>query len=95
MGECFPALPSSPTGRDIIHFYPWIIWAFDKAGHREFDDNFIERFRRADCLFCLAVLVDAPPPVSLSIYAIFANRKISVLARNFLEFVAKRFSRGF
>jgi DNA-binding transcriptional LysR family regulator len=41
------------------------------------------------------VLVDAPPPVSLSIYAIFTNRKISVLARNFLEFIAKRLSRGF
>jgi hypothetical protein len=34
-------------------FYPWLIWAFDRAGIRDFDDEFIELFRRADCLFTL------------------------------------------
>jgi hypothetical protein len=34
-------------------FYPWLIWAFDQAGIRAFDDEFIELFRRADCLFTL------------------------------------------
>jgi hypothetical protein len=34
-------------------FYPWLIWAFDKAEYRDFNDAFIERFRRADCLFYL------------------------------------------
>ena len=34
-------------------FYPWLIWAFDQAGIRDFDEEFIELFRRADCLFTL------------------------------------------
>jgi hypothetical protein len=34
-------------------FYPWLIWALDQAGHTRYDDDFIERFRRADCLFSL------------------------------------------
>ncbi|KCZ83534.1 hypothetical protein HAD_13069 [Hyphomonas adhaerens MHS-3] len=34
-------------------FYPWLIWALDQAGHNQFNDEFIERFRRADCLFSL------------------------------------------
>jgi hypothetical protein len=34
-------------------FYPWLIWAFDQAGIRDFDDEFIDLFRRADCLFTL------------------------------------------
>lgn len=34
-------------------FYPWLIWAFDRQGHTTFDATFIERFRRADCLFSL------------------------------------------
>jgi hypothetical protein len=34
-------------------FYPWLIWAFYQSGNRKFDDDFIERFRRADCLFCV------------------------------------------
>lgn len=34
-------------------FYPWLVWAFDQAGMRHFDDAFIEAFRRADCLFTL------------------------------------------
>jgi hypothetical protein len=34
-------------------FYPWLIWAFDKRGFTRYDDEFIERFRRADCLFSL------------------------------------------
>ncbi|MDI9849527.1 hypothetical protein QM467_15840 [Rhodoblastus sp. 17X3] len=37
-------------------FYPWLIWAFGKAGHTKYDDEFIERFRRADCLFSLIAL---------------------------------------
>ena len=43
----------------------------------------------------LHVLLPDAPPVGLSIYAIFANRSISLLARNFLEFIAKRYSKGF
>jgi hypothetical protein len=34
-------------------FYPWLIWAFDQRGYTTFDTEFIERFRRADCLFTL------------------------------------------
>lgn len=34
-------------------FYPWLIWSFDQIGLTKFDDEFVERFRRADCLFTL------------------------------------------
>jgi hypothetical protein len=34
-------------------FYPWLIWAFGERGFTRYDDEFIERFRRADCLFSL------------------------------------------
>ncbi|RCX23896.1 hypothetical protein [Thioalbus denitrificans] len=34
-------------------FYPWLIWALDQAGYTQYDDTFIERFRRADCLYSL------------------------------------------
>jgi IS66 C-terminal element/Transposase IS66 family len=48
-----PGITNVTDGARYYSFHPWVIWAFDKAGHREFDDNFIKRFRRADCLFCL------------------------------------------
>lgn len=34
-------------------FYPWLIWAFDQRGFTRYDSEFVERFRRADCLFSL------------------------------------------
>ncbi|MBM6395275.1 hypothetical protein JQC79_05830 [Ochrobactrum anthropi] len=52
-GRMLPGITNVTDRARYYSFYPWVIWAFDKAGHREFDDNFIERFRRADCLFCL------------------------------------------
>jgi hypothetical protein len=52
-GRLLPGITNVTDRARYYSFYPWLIWAFDKAGHREFDDAFVERFRRADCLFCL------------------------------------------
>ncbi|UFZ03056.1 hypothetical protein LQG66_27980 [Bradyrhizobium ontarionense] len=52
-GRLLPGITNVTDRARYYSFYPWLIWAFDKAGHREFNDNFVERFRRADCLFCL------------------------------------------
>ena len=37
-------------------FYPWLIWAFDNAGLTVYDNDFVERFRRADVLFTLIAI---------------------------------------
>jgi hypothetical protein len=52
-GRLLPGITNVTDRARYYSFYPWLIWALDKAGHREFNDAFIERFRRADCLFCL------------------------------------------
>src|ERR1700674_4829782 len=52
-GQLLPGITNVTDRARYYSFYPWLIWAFDKAGHREFNDAFVERFRRADCLFCL------------------------------------------
>ena len=48
-----PGITNVTNRARYYSFYPWLIWAFDKSGHTKYDDDFIERFRRADCLFTL------------------------------------------
>ncbi|RWQ46939.1 hypothetical protein [Mesorhizobium sp.] len=52
-GRMLPGITNVTDRARYYSFYPWLIWSFDKAGYHEFDDSFVERFRRADCLFCL------------------------------------------
>lgn len=52
-GRLLPGITNVTDRARYYSFYPWLVWAFDKVGHREFNDDFVERFRRADCLFCL------------------------------------------
>ncbi|WP_117195166.1 hypothetical protein [Rhizobium terrae] len=52
-GRMLPGITNVTDRARYYSFYPWLIWSFDKAGYREFNDDFVERFRRADCLFCL------------------------------------------
>ncbi|TCU21800.1 hypothetical protein EV130_110144 [Rhizobium azibense] len=52
-GRMLPGITNVTDRARYYSFYPWLMWAFDKAGYREFNDSFVERFRRADCLFCL------------------------------------------
>lgn len=52
-GRMLPGITNVTDRARYYSFYPWLIWAFDQAGHRRYDSDFIERFRRADVLYCL------------------------------------------
>jgi hypothetical protein len=52
-GRLLPGITNVTDRARYYSFYPWLIWALDQSGHTRFDDDFIERFRRADCLFSL------------------------------------------
>jgi hypothetical protein len=52
-GRLLPGITNVTDRARYYSFYPWLMWAFDKAGFTRYDDDFIERFRRADCLFSL------------------------------------------
>jgi hypothetical protein len=52
-GRLLPGITNVTDRARYYSFYPWLIWTFDRSGHTKFDRSFIERFRRADCLFCL------------------------------------------
>ena len=55
-GRLLPGITNASDRARYYSFYPWLIWAFDQRGWRDFDDHFVERFRRADCLFTLIAL---------------------------------------
>ncbi len=55
-GRLLPGITNVSDRARYYSFYPWLIWAFDQRGWRDFDDHFVERFRRADCLFTLIAL---------------------------------------
>jgi hypothetical protein len=52
-GRLLPGITNVTDRARYYSFYPWLIWAFDKAGFTTYDDGFVERFRRADVLFTL------------------------------------------
>lgn len=52
-GRLLPGITNVTDRARYYSFYPWVIWAFDKRGYTNYDDEFVERFRRADCLFSL------------------------------------------
>lgn len=52
-GRLLPGITNVTDRARYYSFYPWLIWALDQAGYTRYDDEFIERFRRADCLFSL------------------------------------------
>ena len=52
-GRLLPGITNVTDRARYYSFYPWLIWAFDQHGFMKYDDDFIERFRRADCLFSL------------------------------------------
>ena len=51
-GRLLPGITNVTDRARYYSFYPWIIWALEKDGH-VYSDEFIEMFRRADCLFTL------------------------------------------
>jgi hypothetical protein len=52
-GRLLPGITNVTDRARYYSFYPWLIWAFGQRGFTTYDDEFIERFRRADCLFSL------------------------------------------
>ncbi len=52
-GRLLPGITNVTDRARYYSFYPWLIWSFDQQGYTTFDDEFVERFRRADCLFSL------------------------------------------
>ena len=52
-GRLLPGITNVTDRARYYSFYPWLIWAFDKRGFTQYNNEFIERFRRADCLLSL------------------------------------------
>ena len=55
-GRLLPGITNVTDRARYYSFYPWLVWAFDQRGWTKFDDEFVERFRRADCLFSMISL---------------------------------------
>lgn len=55
-GRLLPGITNVTDRARYYTFYPWVIWSFDKRGWRRFDEEFVARFRRADCLFTLVAI---------------------------------------
>jgi len=55
-GRLLPGITNVTDRARYYSFYPWLIWAFDQRGWTKYDDEFVERFRRADCLFSMISL---------------------------------------
>ncbi|MDE2817824.1 MAG: hypothetical protein OXK81_14165 [Chloroflexota bacterium] len=55
-GRLLPGITNVTDRARYYSFYPWLIWAFDRRGWTRYDDKFVERFRRADCLFSMISL---------------------------------------
>jgi hypothetical protein len=52
-GKMLPGITNVTDRARYYSFYPWLIWSFDKLGFTRYDNEFVERFRRADVLFTL------------------------------------------
>ena len=52
-GRLLPGITNVTDRARYYSFYPWLIWSFDQHGFTKYGDEFMERFRRADCLFSL------------------------------------------
>lgn len=51
-GRLLPGITNVTDRARYYSFYPWIVWALEQSGHK-YNAEFIEKFRRADCLFTL------------------------------------------
>ena len=52
-GRLLPGITNVTDRARYYSFYPWLVWSFDRDGIRKYDVSWVERFRRADCLFTL------------------------------------------
>ncbi|MHB8057422.1 MAG: hypothetical protein ACYDHC_05955 [Desulfuromonadaceae bacterium] len=51
-GRYLPGITNVTDRARYYSFYPWLVWALEKAGHTN-NESFIDEFRKADCLFTL------------------------------------------
>ncbi|HOO50897.1 MAG TPA: hypothetical protein PLK94_06375 [Alphaproteobacteria bacterium] len=51
-GRLLPGITNVTDRARYYSFYPWIVWALEQRGYK-FNEIFIDRFRKADCLFTL------------------------------------------
>jgi hypothetical protein len=51
--QLLPGITNVTDRARYYSFYPWLIWSYDHRFDKDDAETFIERFRRADCLFTL------------------------------------------
>ena len=51
-GRMLPGITNVTDRARYYSFYPWVVWALEKRGHR-YGDTFIDLYRKADCLLTL------------------------------------------
>lgn len=52
-GQLLPGITNVTDRARYYSFYPWVVWSFDQRYPKQKLEQFIEFFRRADCLFTL------------------------------------------
>ena len=49
-GRMVPGITNVTDRARYYSFYPWVVWALEKHGYTKYNETFIDRFRKADCL---------------------------------------------
>ncbi|NWD79927.1 hypothetical protein HX891_06040 [Pseudomonas reactans] len=52
-GQLLPGITNVTDRARYYSFYPWLVWSYDQRYAKNDYNHFVERFRRADCLFTL------------------------------------------
>ena len=52
-GKLLPGITNVTDRPRYYSFYPWVVWALEQRGFRNYDDAFIDSYRKADSLFTL------------------------------------------
>lgn len=52
-GQLLPGITNVTDRARYYSFYPWLVWSYDQRYVKDNHAHFVERFRRADCLFTL------------------------------------------
>ncbi|MBN6774269.1 hypothetical protein JRG42_12190 [Pseudomonas granadensis] len=52
-GQLLPGITNVTDRARYYSFYPWLVWSYDQRYSKDDPAHFVERFRRADCLFTL------------------------------------------
>lgn len=52
-GQLLPGITNVTDRARYYSFYPWLVWSYDQRYAKDDYGHFVERFRRADCLFTL------------------------------------------